>query len=171
MGKTGTLLALGVTLLLTVAAGPPAPSPMSDFGAAAIGSPWRKLPAVLQPAAACMTEQASTNKPCETIDSAGVTYLMLGDHVSAKEIRRADPLPALPAGFSWSDTLADGQRKMREQFHLPRLRVKQTADGTLVDTGECFLSRRGGGDYFRFYLKYDAHEQLKALGTSLCVYL
>ena len=171
MGKTGTLIALGLTLLVTVAAGPPAPSPLSDFGVVAIGSPWRKLPAALQPSAACMADQAKTNKPCETTDAAGVTYLELGDHVSAKEIRRADPLPALPYGFSWSDTLADGQRKMRTQFHLARLKVKQTAEGTVVDTGECFLSRRGNGDYFRFYLKYDAQQQLKTLGVSLCVYL
>jgi hypothetical protein len=170
MGKPAFVLAIGLALLASVAAGPPAPSKLSDFGEAALGTSWNKLPAALQPSQSCLAEQAKTNAPCEATDSAGVTYVVRGDHLSAKEIRRADPLAQLPDGFSWSDTPADGDRKMREAFQLKTLKVQRSADGTVIDTGNCFLARRGG-EYFRFYLRYDASQQLKTLGVALCVYL
>lgn len=170
MGKPVTIVALGLALLVTVAAGPPSPSPLSDFGSASLGTSVNKLPVALRPSQACLAESAKTDTPCEVRDSAGVTYLTFGDHVSVKEIRRADPLPALPYGFSWSDTIADGERKMREKFQLKTLQVQKSGDGTLVDTANCFLARRGG-EYFRFYLLYDAQQRLKTLGVSLCVYL
>lgn len=169
MGKQRFAAALALALLVSVAAGPPAPSKLSDFGAVALGTAVKKMPAGLQPTKACLAEQAKANRACETVDTAGVTYRVFDDHVSAKEIRRGDPLPALPYGFSWNDTIADGKRKMQEQFHLKQLKVQTTAEGTVIDTGTCFLDP--GKDYFRFYLKYDAQAQLKTLGVSLCVYL
>lgn len=170
MGKSAVVLALGLVLLTTIAAGPPVPSKLAEFGAASLGTARDKLPAALQPSKSCLSDQAKTNKPCEVVDGAGVTYLVFDDHLSAKEIRRADPLAALPYGFSWSDSIADGQRKMHAQFHLKQFKVQTSANGTVIDTGACFLDQRGG-NYFRFYLKYDAQAQLKALGVALCVYL
>jgi hypothetical protein len=130
MDTTRTWLAM---LLVASLAGPAKSAPpdaVRAFGGPPLGAKWGRLPPHLRREPNCYVTRKFVD--CEFAAQGGVYYLVYGDEITRKEVRRTEGVTGWPLGLTGHETPTVLKQKLRARYRLRFVADVSDTDGILV---------------------------------------